>query len=133
MKKVYFVIAVALAALLMISMAFAEYSSGELSFTLSNNRTFYYKNAITDNRNDAYAKTYGGTSTYNSVSATFYWVDYYNDTMGHSSDALSSSIRAQIDAPHLQNTMKYYKVISDHGGSYNGESFTHTGVTTTIQ
>lgn len=136
MKKKYLVvILVVLAITLSISVSFADYDYAEYHTGSVGGRSFVLRNGISNDRRDAYAKTEGGTNTYNSVTANFYFMNYSTHQSGaYLNYGRSGSITAQIDAPELSymQNIKYYEVNSSHSGSYEGVSFSYSGLKTLI-
>ena len=121
-KRTTILTALMLVLLMSVSTALADYNCPTSDFW-AGGRKFFVTATITTNKKEAFTKTSGGTSTYDTVYATYYWIDMINDQIGHSSDAKSSSIEIRSDAPSLSGTNKtYYKIISDHYGSYNNSN-----------
>jgi len=131
-KKLSMLTALMLVIIMTMSTALADYNCPPSNFTVSG-RLFIVTATITSNKKNASAKTSGGTSTYDTVDASYYWLDMINDQVGHSSDNKSASIEIQSTAPSLSGTYKiYYKIISNHYGSYNGSNGSSTDVITLI-
>lgn len=134
-KKVSIIVSLVLAMIMSLSVTLADYDYTEVTEYNVGGRDFIIRNGISDNRKNAYAKTTGGTNTYNTVVADFYYMNYTTHQSGSYLDyTLSSSIEAKVNAPELSyaENKKYYEVNSDHGGSYNGSSFTRSGIQTLI-
>lgn len=135
-KRVSFIIALLVSMVVSFSMAVADYDSNEQLIPSVGGRDFYIKNGISDNRRDAYAKTTGGTNSYNSVTdADFYYLNYTTHQAGHYLNRSGSgSTTVKVDAPTLSygENKRYYEVISNHSGSFGAGSFTYTGLQTLI-
>lgn len=114
----------------------ADYDYTQVTVQNVGGRDFIIRNGISDNRRNAYAKTVGGTNTYNTVVADFYYMNFTTHQSGSYLDyTLYSNVEARVNAPELSDNenKKYYEVNSDHGGSYFNSSFTHNGLQTLIE
>lgn len=135
-KKISFIISLVLAMVISLSVALADYDYTQVTVQNVGGRDFIIRNGISDNRRNAYAKTVGGTNTYNTVVADFYYMNFTTHQSGSYLDyTLYSNVEARVNAPELSDNenKKYYEVNSDHGGSYFNSSFTHNGLQTLIE
>lgn len=120
-KRLSILVALVLTMVMSISVALAEYKSeGSIILPAASAST---KNAITDNRKDAYAWTHGSTNAYVSVVTIAYYynpsIDYYST---NNVPKASGSMNANNDAPDLSGSSYYYKVKSTHTASHDDDS-----------
>lgn len=134
-KKVTIVVALALALVMSLSVSLADCAYTEYTIPSVGGRDFIIRNGISDYRRDAYAKTSGGTNSYNTVTANFVYENYVTHQTGeHHGNTQSSYISVQVNAPtlsYMQNN-RYCDVYSDHSGSYNGGSFSYNNLHTSV-
>ena len=117
-RRLSILVAVVLTMVMSISVALAEYKSeGSIILPAASAST---KNAIADNRKDAYAWTHGSTNAYVSVKTTVYYFNPSTETYySINIPKASGSINANNDAPNLSGSNYYYKVTSTHTASYD--------------
>lgn len=131
-KRISVLVAIVLIVIMSVSTALADYSCPNSDF-FAGGRLFLVTTKITSNKKDAYAKTSGGTYTYDTVNATYYWLNMITDDVGHYSETKSAAIEIKSTATSLTGTNKiYYKIISNHSGSYEGASGSASNVLTLI-
>lgn len=131
-KKLSILTALMLVIIMTVSTALADFNC-PLSDFYAGGMLFKVTATIATNKKTAFAKTSGGTGTYDTVNATYYWLDMINDQVGHSSETKSADVEIRSDAISLSGTNKiYYKIISNHYGNYSGSNGSSTNVMTLI-
>lgn len=105
-----------------------------LKFSILYQNDVRFKNGIAGDQKTAGAETwtnYPDSSTY--VSASFYWEDRVNDTMGSSVKSEGHAGQSSVLADSLANTnKKYYKVVSSHIATVSGNTISNPSVTTIV-
>lgn len=131
-KAISLIAATALVLGIALSVALAQNHYNSDSFTVLT-RGFTVRCWISEDLLSAGAWTTGGTSTYDKVWATYYWVNFNTQEIGTISGYKYSDISASITAPPLDNPNKvFWQVVSDHRGEYGGLYGIRNGLTITI-
>lgn len=133
MKKKFYLLLVVITVLMLQSASVFAYENTETGTIGGNTVSIRVRNTIDSTQRNAYAETWtSNPSTSVSVSATFYWEDYSTLEFGSCYKSGGGYGSHSVSGDPVSGGRYYYKVVSNHGVSYNGERYTFNNLITFV-